>query len=123
MGCCGSKQYEHLMFDDPQPMRNPPGYYTRRKPRPNEVEELAEALSLETFQKNRAYLLRKVEDLELDNSKVVLLLRSLKLDNERIEFIKTYHANFKNVKRNDMMYTFRNQNKFAEVDRYLTLRP
>ncbi|EAX90414.1 hypothetical protein TVAG_488680 [Trichomonas vaginalis G3] len=119
MGCCNSRSYEQMTLDPAPVNTKPSAYYFRRQPKPNEIEELAESLSLETFQKYRAYMLKKIDDVELDNSKALLLMRSLKLDNEKVDFIRLYSCNFKDVNKEDLRLTFRNPKKFEEAVRYM----
>lgn len=119
MGCCSSKYYEPMPASTSVELDNKVVHYTRRQPNEGEIEEIADAISLETFQKNRTSLLRKVEGIELDVRSSMLLIRALKNDAERVEFIRNYSSNFNGLKADDVSPLIRSSEKMAEIEKIL----
>ena len=124
MGSCCSHssaaKYDDLArMESSQAPIQPVAFYTRRPPKEGEIEEIAEALSVESFQKNRALLLRKVEGIELDIKNSLLLIRALKTDNEKVDFIRNYCSNFNGLKADDVSPFIRSYEKMQEIEKIL----
>ena len=119
MGCCQSVDYVPIQRSTSVELDNKLVHYTRRQPNEGEIEEIADTISLETFQKNRTALLRKVEGIELDVKNSILLIRALKNDTERVEFIRNYSSNFNGLKAEDVSPLIRSSDKMAEIEKIL----
>ena len=94
-------------------------FYTRRPPKEGEIDEIAEAINVESFQKNRQLLLRKVEGIELNSRDALLLIRALKTDNEKVEFIKNFSSNFNGLKAEYVTPYIRNYDRMQEIEKIL----
>ena len=121
--CCSrftaAKYDDFARIESTQVVSPPVAFYTRRQPKEGEIDEIAEALNVESFQKNRQLLLRKVEGIELNQKDALLLIRALKTDNEKVEFIKNFSSNFNGLKAEDVSPYIRNYDRMHEIEKIL----
>lgn len=119
MGCCSSKD----TFDyDKAPTKTQDLesviLYSKRKPNDSEIQDIAESIAIEPFAKDRASKLRSLDGIELDKGDVQMILRALKNDHEKLDFIKKYRNNFSNVQSIDITPFIRSKEKKKEIENF-----
>lgn len=117
MGCCSSK--DSFNYDQiPQKTTDFESVilYNKRKPYENEIQDIAESIAIEPFAKDRELKLRKLDGVEIDKNDIHMILRALKNDNEKIDFIKKYRNNFTNVQSADIIPFVRSKEKKKEIE-------
>lgn len=90
---------------------------SKRKPYENEIQDIAESIAIEPFSKDRESKIKKLDGIELDKSDVQMILRALKNDNEKIDFIKKYRNNFSNTQSADLVIFVRSKEKKKEIEK------
>ena len=117
MGCCSSN--DDFNYDKvpttPQNFESVT-LYNRRKPTENEIQDIAQSIAIEPFSKDRYSKLRKLDGIEINKNDVQMILKALKNDKEKLDFVKTYRSGFINVQSSDIIPFVRSNDKKREIE-------